>query len=130
VPLNNRQTERAHIRTQHFCKEVTRKYLNWNAIEAAKRGSHSNQRGTPSDKSQTGERNSLLCLVEEVCRIRTELFEKLVDCSASDISRALARSKADVTTSCAVAKFRHMHSVDNDSKATGLVKEPSLTAST
>jgi hypothetical protein len=79
------------------------------------------------------ERNSLLCLVEEVCRIRAESFEKLVDRSALDISiRLLVSHVQKLMQQLPVSSPSFtvwLHPVDNDSKATGPVKEPRLTAS-
>ena len=84
-------------------------------------------------RSQTGERNSLLCLLEEVCRIRAQSFEKLVDRSALDILiRLLVSHVQKLMQQLPVLSPSFtiwLHPVDGDSKETGRVKEPSLTAS-
>jgi hypothetical protein len=86
------------------------------------------QRGAPSQKSKTGERNSLLCLVEEVCRIRAESLEKLVDRLTLDSSVHLLVSHVQrlmqqlaVLSPCFT---RWLHPVNDDSKAAGPAKQP------
>ena len=133
MPRNNHQTERAHIRTQPvFKKKVMGKCFESNIIFT--NFHHDRARETWESFISVGLRvknrkqgNSLLCLVEEVCRIRSESFEKLVDRSALDNSihllvshiQRLMQQLPVLSPSFAI----WLHPVGGDLKVAGPVKE-------